>query len=755
MPDAGQFDDRPALDLDIHLGGGGGPSGHPVAASSEAGEAAGTFLLPPDWEELAASLRAFRDAKLPTRGARPVAFGGALDRPAGTARDLGRTLFHALFAGRLNRWYDRSCGRADVERRPLRLRLRIDDPALGALPWELLFDPDDALDGDHLCLTNVTLSRRSPLLSGKAPVTAPLPLRILGMAAVPKGLQALDVAHEQALMKRAVQELMDSELVTLDWVVGGTLAALTSKLKGGPWHVFHFVGHGLPGALSFVGEGGEDAPIDAAVLAMLLDNHPSLRLVVLNTCKGAAVDAAVAASSTAAVLAGSGVPAVVAMQCAITDAAATHFARAFYEAIASRRSLGTAVTLAREAIFSFDAQHAEWGAPVLYLRADDDRLFNLQAPDSAGGGTWGGHDGQGAATGAWGARAQDFVALSREISKDPSRVEPYLKRAASYLAASADAQQKADKAREEADEARKQVELERAGRYAELASDDLRRAAGLKGALAEPGTAALQRRAAAAAVVTAEALRRQAPGAPDVASIEKVASRIEFIASSDRLRDVDILWVDDEPGSVASETAALRAMGARVDHSTRTEDALEKLRARAYSLVVSDVKRGDEWTAGYDLIDAMRAPTDGSPPDPTPVIIYSWPSVRSTETPEEAIALRRAYASDRGAFGYACYPQDLIDLVLQAEAKRRVVARFHGLTVTLCEGDAGAGCFEARGPSGAATYAIDDLALVRGALPTRERRIVEAWAELRHDELRAGDERRRAGEAVPPIAPIA
>jgi hypothetical protein len=731
MPDAGQFDDPSALVLEIHLGV-GGPSGHPITASSDAGDAAGTFLLPPDWEDLAASLRDFHDAKLPTRGARPVAFGGAPERPVGTARDLGRPLFRALFAGRLSRWYDRSRGRADVERRPLRLRLRIDDPALSALPWELLFDPDEALDGDHLCLTNVALARHASLLAGKAPVTAPLPLRILGMAAVPKGLQALDVAHEQTLMERAVQELMDSELVTLEWVKGGTLAALTRKLDEKQWHVFHFVGHGLPGTLSLVGEGGEDAPVDAAVLAKLLDNHASLRLVVLNTCKGAAVDDAVAAASTAAVLAGSGVPAVVAMQCAITDQAATHFARAFYEAIAARRSLGTAVTLAREAIFSFDAQHAEWAAPVLYLRADDDRLFDLQAPAGAGE--------RKPATGAWGARAQEFTALSRAISEDPASAELYLKRAASYLAASAEARGN---------------DPTRAARYAELATDDLRRAAGLEGPLARPGAEALQRRAVAAAVVTAEELREQAPSAPDAARIERVAERIGLVAPPDRLRDVAILWVDDEPWSVANEAAALRALGARVDPCESTKDALAKLRKGDYALVVSDVQRGSEWTAGYDLIEALRSPTDGALPDPTPVIIYSWPIVGPGETREEVIAQRRAMALHRDAFGYACYPQELIDLVLRAAAVRPVVARFHGLTVALCEGDAGVGCFEARGPSGTATYAVDDLALVRGGLPIRERRIVEAWAELRHDELRAGDARRRAGEAVPRIAPIA
>ncbi len=732
MPDASSFDDHESLDLEIHLGA-EGPDGHAVTAASDAGDARGTFRLPPAWAELAGGLRDFHDARLPARDARPVAFdGGAPERPTGTARDLGRALFEALFAGRLGRWYDRSRGRADVARRPLRLGLRVDDPALAELPWELLFDPDAATDGDHLCLANVSLVRRLAVLAGKDAVMAPLPLRVLGMAAAPADLPTLDVAGEKAAVGRALAELAAAGLVALEWVDGGSLDALRRALDRGAWHVFHFIGHGRPGALILTRDGGEDDPVEAAVLAKLLDNHPSLRLAVLNACDGAAGVSPAAFTSTAADLVGHGLPAVVAMQSAITDAAATHFARAFYEAIAARRPLGAAVTLAREAMFSADAEHAEWGAPALFLRAADDRLFDLSAP-AAGDGASGG------AASPWGAGAQDFVALSRDIARDPSRADAYGKRAESYLAASASA---------------RASDPARAAWYAELATADLRRAASLHGARAPASSASLQGLAAAAAVVTAEALRGGAAASPDAARVNDVAARNGLLASPDPLRDVEILWVDDEPEGVAGETAALRAMGARVDLSTSTEDALARLRAHAYALVLSDLKRGDDYTAGYTLLARMRAPPGGAPPDPTPVIFYSWPSARAGEALEEAIALRRRVARAAHA-DYACYPQDLIDLVRQAVTARRVVAHFEGITVTLCQDEAGEGCFEARSAAGAARYAIDSLALVEGALPTRERRIVEAWAELRVGELRAGDDARRSGRLVPPIAPIA
>ncbi|MBM4000710.1 MAG: DUF4160 domain-containing protein [Planctomycetes bacterium] len=41
-----------------------------------------------------------------------------------------------------------------------------------------------------------------------------------------------------------------------------------------------------------------------------------------------------------------------------------------------------------------------------------------------------------------------------------------------------------------------------------------------------------------------------------------------------------------------------------------------------------------------------------------------------------------------------------------------------------------------------------------GNLPRRQRRLVEAWAELHQDELVANWDRLQAGEAPRPIAPL-
>src|SRR5205823_3601936 len=55
-------------------------------------------------------------------------------------QEFGRSLMQALFADQLRSAYDVSLMQAVQAGKRLRLRLRIQDPALATLPWEFLFD---------------------------------------------------------------------------------------------------------------------------------------------------------------------------------------------------------------------------------------------------------------------------------------------------------------------------------------------------------------------------------------------------------------------------------------------------------------------------------------------------------------------------------------------------------------------------------------------------------------------------------------
>ncbi len=54
-----------------------------------------------------------------------------------------------------------------------------------------------------------------------------------------------------------------------------------------------------------------------------------------------------------------------------------------------------------------------------------------------------------------------------------------------------------------------------------------------------------------------------------------------------------------------------------------------------------------------------------------------------------------------------------------------------------------------------AVYSIDPIELISGSLPKRQRRLVEAWAELHQSELMANWHRLQAGQPPLPIAPLA
>lgn len=54
----------------------------------------------------------------------------------------------------------------------------------------------------------------------------------------------------------------------------------------------------------------------------------------------------------------------------------------------------------------------------------------------------------------------------------------------------------------------------------------------------------------------------------------------------------------------------------------------------------------------------------------------------------------------------------------------------------------------------AAVYTIEPIEMISGALPRRQQRLVEAWAELHQDELLMNWERLQSGQLPYKIAPL-
>jgi len=53
-----------------------------------------------------------------------------------------------------------------------------------------------------------------------------------------------------------------------------------------------------------------------------------------------------------------------------------------------------------------------------------------------------------------------------------------------------------------------------------------------------------------------------------------------------------------------------------------------------------------------------------------------------------------------------------------------------------------------------AVFSLEPIELIAGSLPRRQRRLVEAWAELHQQELHADWQRLQAGQLPLPIAPL-
>jgi WD40 repeat protein len=152
-----------------------------------------------------------------------------------------------------------------------------------------------------------------------------------------------------------------------------------------------------PGALALTRADGQTDWVEASRLVDLLARaRPLPRLMVLNSCSGAAMSASDMFSSTAAALVRKGVSAVAAMQYEFSDPAATAFTRGFYSELAYGRGVDDAVSSGRTAIIGLNGRTLEWVTPVLYLRGDDSRLFMIRAGErtTSPGGTGAGKPGR-------------------------------------------------------------------------------------------------------------------------------------------------------------------------------------------------------------------------------------------------------------------------------------------------------------------------------------------------------------------------
>jgi tetratricopeptide (TPR) repeat protein len=305
--------------------------------------------------------------------------------PVAAAKQFGGRLFSAVFTGQVGECLRRSVDRAQDNDAALRIRLLLSDcPELADLPWEFLYDKDDDW---FVALSGATpVVRYLQLPTQPRPLSVTLPLRILAIRSEPTDYPLLNLEAEWAQVMGALSEFTDSGAITVTDLAAPTLSELRRVLLREQFHVLHYMGHGGfsaedGGVLLFIDQAGRGVPVTGEQLSVILRDHTSLRLAVINACETGRTDPADPFGGIADTLVRRGIPAVIAMQFEISDTAAIEFAPALYGALAAGHSVDAAVTEARRAIYAVSL--LEWATPVLHLRADDARLFDITQPTHA------------------------------------------------------------------------------------------------------------------------------------------------------------------------------------------------------------------------------------------------------------------------------------------------------------------------------------------------------------------------------------
>ncbi|GAB6904570.1 membrane hypothetical protein [Desulfosarcina cetonica] len=350
------------INYDIRIGP--GPT-YPIYAESQpVGEAEGVFSFDPNDARIRDALQ-----KVAERRTDSIQMS-----------EFGHLLFQHLFTGEVGVRFEQTTGFTLAHKEQgVRIRLRIAAPELAPLPWELLFNPARAFLG---------VDQRSPIvrwLYVPKPIQhlqAQLPLQVL--VAVPDivaPFPPLETNREIEALTRALAVM--GEEVTLTVLKSDvTLDRIGHALIDAPCHVLHFIGHAEfkdnCGRLLLNRENGGMEWVDEHRFAGLLQHPADLKLVVLNACQGATVSGTQSFVGIAPKLVQAGVPAVIAMQYPIYDAAAVLFAREFYYALFKGANAGRvdwAVTHARNALIREFPDQREFATPVLFFRAPEGVLF--------------------------------------------------------------------------------------------------------------------------------------------------------------------------------------------------------------------------------------------------------------------------------------------------------------------------------------------------------------------------------------------
>jgi hypothetical protein len=270
--------------------------------------------------------------------------------------------------------------RADLDQHRvfgLRLRLALHPPAVAALPWEALYDPDRnqafAANGRTPVVRVENLHR---FVGPPRPLQVTWPLKVL--LAVPEDSGAKIDAECEIAGVTQVLDAFGSDRVQVATLSGRfSVIDLRREIDVRQPDLLHVITHGDSQGIQLW---HRDRPVlvSSASLRATLERTPSVKLAFLNACLTGMSSDTRRFRNVASQMLQAGLPAVIAMQFEIRDDAAIEFAQFLYEELVSGicpGAIDAAIALARSSLYALNPGDFSYGTPVLWLNADDGRVF--------------------------------------------------------------------------------------------------------------------------------------------------------------------------------------------------------------------------------------------------------------------------------------------------------------------------------------------------------------------------------------------
>jgi hypothetical protein len=295
--------------------------------------------------------------------------------------EIGAQLYALLFQGQVRDLWLQARAELDAGATGVCIRLMAQPPAVAALPWEAMFDPERAIAFAGSLQTPLVRAERQLQYVGRVrALTATPPLRLL--IATPEDPTAqIDGAAEVQQLTAALGALAGRfvEITVLDGRFD--VVTLRQKIADVQPDIVHLVTHGQPDGVLLWQQG---APVitPAAALRVALEDAHSVKLIFLNACATAQSALNHSLASLGAHLLQTGAPAVIAMQYDIEENTASNFARFFYQELFGGRCPGVvsrAVSFARSNLYALNPDNLGYSTPVLWLNAADGTIFEMES----------------------------------------------------------------------------------------------------------------------------------------------------------------------------------------------------------------------------------------------------------------------------------------------------------------------------------------------------------------------------------------